>query len=65
MDSLFSSGFHLPLNARDLVNKPPLYFLWVQDAFTFVTGSLWTVAYVLYISQAYKDRSYGMPIVAL
>ncbi len=56
---------HLPLNALDHVNRPSLYFLLVQDSLILLTGSLWTIAYVLYIRQAYRDKSYGMPIIAL
>lgn len=59
------SGFHLPLNKVDIANQPPLYFLWVQDGCILLTGTLWTIAYVLYIRQGLRDRSYGMPIVAL
>ncbi|KAI1845194.1 hypothetical protein JX266_008741 [Neoarthrinium moseri] len=61
----FGSGFHLPLNAVDQVNQPPLHFLWVQDACILSTGILWTIAYVLYIRQGFQDRSYGMPLFAL
>ncbi|KAK3317802.1 hypothetical protein B0T19DRAFT_297840 [Cercophora scortea] len=58
-------GFHLPLSPIDAVNQPPLYFLYVQDGAILLMGTLWTIAYVLYIKQGFKDKSYGMPIVAL
>ncbi|RWA05962.1 hypothetical protein EKO27_g9148 [Xylaria grammica] len=60
-----SFGFHLPLSAIDQVNRPPLYYLWVQDGCIITAGLLWTIAYVLYILQAKKDKSYGMPLIAL
>lgn len=60
-----SLDFHLPLNKVDQVNKPDLLYLWVQDGCILLTGTLWTIAYVLYIIQGFRDRSYGMPIVAL
>lgn len=56
---------HLPLNAIDTINQPPLHYLQVQDALILSTGLFWTIAYILYIRQAYRDESYGMPIVAL
>ncbi|PQE23881.1 integral membrane protein [Rutstroemia sp. NJR-2017a BBW] len=56
---------HLPLNEIDLVNQPPLHFLQVQDALILLTVIPWSVAYVLYIQQAYRDKSYGMPLFAL
>ncbi|KAI1366911.1 hypothetical protein F5Y08DRAFT_300017 [Xylaria arbuscula] len=56
---------HLPLSAIDEANRPPLHYLWVQDVCTIGGGTLWTIAYVLYIVQARKDKSYGMPLVAL
>ncbi|KAI0189251.1 hypothetical protein F4808DRAFT_445696 [Astrocystis sublimbata] len=60
-----SLALHLPLSAIDQANRPPLHYLWVQDACIISGGLLWTVAYVLYILQARKDKSYGMPLVAL
>ncbi|KAI0867837.1 hypothetical protein GGS24DRAFT_495036 [Hypoxylon argillaceum] len=59
------SAFHLPLSAIDQVNRPPLYYLWVQDGCIIGGGLLWTIAYVLYILQAHRDNSYGMPLIAL
>ncbi|KAM0320764.1 hypothetical protein ACHAO8_000055 [Botrytis cinerea] len=56
---------HLPLNAIDTINQPPLHYLQVQDTLILSTGLFWTIAYILYIRQAYRDESYGMPIVAL
>jgi len=56
---------HLPLNPIDSVNRPPLKFLQVQDGLVVLTGGLWTAAYILYILQARKDHSYGMPVIAL
>ena len=57
--------FHLPLSPIDAVNKPPLHFLWVQDGLILTMGSLWSIAYILYIRESFRDKSYGMPIVAL
>ncbi|KAI1173435.1 hypothetical protein F4777DRAFT_447358 [Nemania sp. FL0916] len=65
MESPSHFEFHLPLGAIDQVNKPPLYYLWLQDGCIIVAGLLWTMAYVLYIIQARKDKSYGMPLIAL
>ncbi|KAI1155151.1 hypothetical protein F4825DRAFT_447879 [Nemania diffusa] len=59
------SAFHLPLSAIDQVNRPPLYYLWVQDGCIIGGGLLWTIAYVLYILQSHRDNSYGMPLIAL
>ncbi|KAI0426601.1 hypothetical protein F5Y09DRAFT_351069 [Xylaria sp. FL1042] len=56
---------NLSTDAIDKANRPPLYYLWVQDACIISGGLLWTIAYVLYILQARKDKSYGMPLVAL
>jgi paspaline synthase len=56
---------HLPLNEIDLVNQPPLHYLQVQDALLLLTVIPWSIAYVLYIKQAYLDKSYGMPLFAL
>ncbi|KAH8882057.1 hypothetical protein GQ53DRAFT_798935 [Thozetella sp. PMI_491] len=59
------SDFHLPLNPVDQANSPPLYFVWVQDGCILTAGVLWTTAYLLYIRQAFRDKSYGMPLAAL
>lgn len=56
---------HLPLNDVDGKNHPSLSFLWIQDGLTLACGVLWTTAYVLYIRQSFRDKSYGMPILAL
>ena len=56
---------HLPLNAIDRVNRPPVYYLTVQDGLILLSSVLWTVAYVLYVRQGFIDRSYGMPLVPL
>ncbi|KAI0190486.1 hypothetical protein EV127DRAFT_430403 [Xylaria flabelliformis] len=58
-------AFHLPLSTIDQANWPSLYYLWVQDGCIIGGGLLWTIAYVLYIVQARRDKSYGMPLVAL
>ncbi|KAF2685264.1 hypothetical protein K458DRAFT_22138 [Lentithecium fluviatile CBS 122367] len=55
----------LPLSAIDTRNNPLLLYLWVQDYLTIVMGLLWITAYILYIRQAYRDASYGMPLFAL
>lgn len=57
--------FHLPLNPVDRVNKPPAYYLQVQDALILISSVLWTVAYCLYVRQAFRDKSYGMPLLCL
>ena len=57
--------FHLPLNPVDRLNQPPAYYLTVQDGLILVSSALWTVAYVLYIRQAFRDKSYGMPLLCL
>ncbi|RYP61969.1 hypothetical protein DL770_009670 [Monosporascus sp. CRB-9-2] len=56
---------HLPLSPIDRANQPPLYYLQVQDSLILLTSCLWTVAYVLYVRQAFRDKSYGMPLVCL
>ncbi|KAI0896154.1 hypothetical protein F4806DRAFT_52672 [Annulohypoxylon nitens] len=59
------SNFHLPLNPIDRVNQPPVSYLQVQDGLILCSGLCWTTAYILYIRQAYRDKSYGMPLVCL
>ena len=56
---------HLPLNPIDTLNSPPETYLWVQDGLTLASGGLWTIAYILYIRQAFQDESYGMPMLSL
>jgi hypothetical protein len=56
---------HFPLNSIDIINKPSLQFLQIQDGLQVVCGITWTTAYVLYVKQSSKDKSYGMPIIAL
>ncbi|KAF2239706.1 hypothetical protein EV356DRAFT_108224 [Viridothelium virens] len=58
-------NFHLPLNEVDRINKPPLQYLQIQDGLRCFAGPLWTISYLLYVRQGYKDQSYGMPILAL
>lgn len=60
-----TSKIHLPLNTIDTINQPPLYYLQAQDTLILSTGFFWTITYILYIRQAYRDESYGMPIIAL
>ncbi len=56
---------HLPLNSIDSKNNPPLCFLWIHDGMNLTCGLLWSTAYIFYIKQAFRDKSYGMPILAL
>lgn len=56
---------HFPLNSVDSINKPPLHFLQIQDGLQIVSGITWTIVYILYVKQSNKDKSYGMPMVAL
>lgn len=56
---------HLPLNEIDGKNNPPLWFLWIQDGMNLACGVLWSTAYVLYIRQSFRDKSYGMPLLSL
>ena len=58
-------ALHLPLNVIDMANRPPAYYLTVQDGLILLSSALWTIAYVLYVRQGLLDRSYGMPIVPL
>ena len=58
-------ALHLPLNAIDRANRPPAYYLTVQDGLILLSSALWTIAYILYVRQGLLDRSYGMPIVPL
>lgn len=57
--------FHLPLSPLDRRNQPPVYYLQVQDALILISSLLWTVAYALYVRQAFRDKSYGMPLLCL
>jgi paspaline synthase len=57
--------FHLPLNKIDQLNQPLLYFLQVQDGLILSVSISWTIAYVLYIRQGLRDKSYDMPLFAL
>jgi paspaline synthase len=56
---------HLPLNAVDRVNRPPVFYLTVQDGLILTSSFLWTISYLLYVRQAFRDRNYGMPLVPL
>ena len=56
---------HLPLSPIDRLNQPPLYYLQVQDGLILLVSTFWTVAYVLYVRQAFRDKSYGMPLLCL
>lgn len=56
---------HLPLNEIDGKNNPALWFLWIQDGMNLACGVLWSTAYVLYIRQSFRDKSYGMPLLSL
>ncbi|KAI1389673.1 uncharacterized protein F4822DRAFT_399218 [Hypoxylon trugodes] len=58
-------GLHLPLSPNDRVLRPPLYYLQVQDGLILGSGAMWTITYILYVVQAYRDKSYGMPLVSL
>ncbi|KAF6218895.1 hypothetical protein HO133_005438 [Letharia lupina] len=57
--------FHLPLSPLDRRNQPPVYYLQVQDALILISSFLWTIAYALYVRQAFRDKSYGMPLLCL
>lgn len=56
---------HLPLSPIDQVNRPSIDYLQVQDGLIALGGLLWTIAYCLYVRQAFRDRSYGMPLLSL
>lgn len=56
---------HLPLSPVDRLNQPPVYYLTVQDSLILSVSAFWTVAYVLYVRQGFRDKSYGMPLFAL
>lgn len=43
----------------------PLWFQHTQNDLVLASGILWSVAYAFYVRQAFRDRSYGMPILAL
>lgn len=58
-------AWHLPLNPIDTLNQPPVYYLQVQDALILVSSWMWTISYILYVRQAFRDKSYGMPLVCL
>lgn len=58
-------SYHLPLSPVDRALQPPVYYLQVQDALILSVSIFWTIAYVLYVRQGYRDKSYGMPLFAL
>ncbi|KFA81248.1 hypothetical protein S40288_09016 [Stachybotrys chartarum IBT 40288] len=58
-------GWHLPLNPLDQINQPPLEFLQVQDGLLLTVGVLWTTSYILSCRDAFRDRSYGIPLLTL
>jgi paspaline synthase len=51
----------------DLVDMPyaPLWFQHTQNGLVWASGILWSLAYAFYVRQAFRDRSYGMPILSL
>ena len=55
----------LPVNPADRANSPPLSYIWTQDILVALCGLSWSITYMLYIRVAYRDKSYGMPIVPL
>ena len=57
--------YHLPLSPVDRAIQPPVYYLQVQDSLILSVSIFWTIAYVLYVRQGYRDKSYGMPLFAL
>lgn len=57
--------FHLPLSPTDRILQPPVQYLVIQDVNLLYCSFAWTVAYVLYVRQAFRDQSYGMPIATL
>lgn len=61
----FQLDMHLPLSLLDARNDPSEMYLTVQDGLTLGCGMLWGTAYFLYIRQAIRDESYGMPMFAL
>ncbi|KFA66246.1 hypothetical protein S40285_10642 [Stachybotrys chlorohalonatus IBT 40285] len=58
-------GWHLPLNPLDQINQPPLEFLQVQDGLLLIVGVFWTTSYILSCRDAFRDRSYGIPLLTL
>lgn len=58
-------SYHLPLSPVDRAIQPPVYYLQVQDSLILSVSIFWTIAYVLYVRQGYRDKSYGMPLFAL
>ena len=49
----------------DVEHDPPEVYLWTQTVLFLACGVLWTIAYVLYIRKAFRDKSYGMPFLPL
>jgi paspaline synthase len=43
----------------------PPYFLLVQDMCVGISALFWSIAYILYIKQSFRDLSYGMPLLSL
>lgn len=58
-------SYHLPLSPVDRAIQPPVYYLQVQDSLILSVSIFWTIAYILYVRQGYRDKSYGMPLFAL
>jgi len=55
----------LPLNDVGSTGPPSQAYLLGLNALNMLAGILWCIAYVLYIRQSHKDRSYGMPLLPL
>jgi len=53
-----------PANQVDMPYAP-LWFQHTQNGLILASAILWSVAYAFYVRQAFRDRSYGMPILAL
>ena len=49
----------------DRTGRVPIRYQLVQNSAQLTLAGLWALAYLLYIKQGFRDRSYGMPIPAL
>ncbi|KAH8159618.1 hypothetical protein CIB48_g8626 [Xylaria polymorpha] len=57
--------FHLPLSPIDQVLQPPAFYLIVQDWTLLYCMFGWTISFILYVRQAFRDQSYGIPIASV
>lgn len=60
-----SRKFVMSSNNIDTHNGLPCRFIIIRNLLTLSSAILWSFTYILYVRQAFRDKSYGMPILAL